>query len=417
MTPKRRRARTASILLLLLLTVPFVSPPSYAAVTVTGLRCWVDEEYTRVVVDLGGEASFTTGTVAADPARNLPARLFVDISGASVGEEIVNRPVEVGNGLLRVVRAGRYKKGVVRVVLDLERESAFTAVEMTDPYRIVIDVEGKSPGAPVAATDNSAPVVVTAGAENAALVPSVPPPGQEPQVAVGRRLRVMLDPGHGGKDPGAVGQSGLREKDVVLDLSRRLKARLLAAGGYDVVSTRDSDVFIPLEERTAMANRARADIFVSLHINASTDRRAEGISTYVLSRATDRASLELAARENGVPVAKLEGVKFIVDDLALVGRKNESMRLAKSVNDNVVRKVSSKYGTVPDLGLRQAPFYVLVGARMTAVLVESSFISNAREEKRLRESAALDAIADGVSDGIRAYAGKRTRTLARATLQ
>jgi N-acetylmuramoyl-L-alanine amidase len=186
-----------------------------------------------------------------------------------------------------------------------------------------------------------------------------------------------------------------------------VRERLGRDEAFEVRMTRDSDVFIPLEERTAMANASRADLFVSLHINASTNRKAEGISTYVLSRASsDRHSLELAARENGVSVAKLSTVKFILDDLSTYGRKKESLRLAKTVNDAIVRNVNGRFGKVSDLGLKQAPFYVLVGARMTAVLVEASFITNRREESRLYDPEYLEAIADSVVESIRFYGEK-----------
>jgi N-acetylmuramoyl-L-alanine amidase len=216
----------------------------------------------------------------------------------------------------------------------------------------------------------------------------------------------MLDPGHGGKDPGAIGPTGLREKDVVLALGRMVRDRLRKDRSFEVRMTRDGDVFVPLEERTAMANEAGADVFVSLHINASRNHQAEGISTYVLSRASDRHSLELAARENGVPVAKLSSVKFIIDDLSTFGRKKESLRLAKTVNDAIVKNVNTRFGKVHDLGLKQAPFYVLVGARMTAVLVESSFITNRREEARLSDPEYLATIAESVVEAIRFYGEK-----------
>ena len=214
----------------------------------------------------------------------------------------------------------------------------------------------------------------------------------------------MIDPGHGGKDPGAIGPTGLKEKDIVLAIGRRVREKLSRSAEFDVRMTRDGDVFIPLEERTAMANKGGVDIFVSLHINASRNRRAEGFSTYVLSRgASNREDLELAARENGVPLRELQGVKFIIDDMFTGARKNESLRLAKTMNDAVVRHVSIRYPGAQSIGLKQAPFYVLVGARMTAVLVEASFISNAREEARLRDPSFLDGIADGVVEAIRYY--------------
>jgi len=218
-----------------------------------------------------------------------------------------------------------------------------------------------------------------------------------------RKIRVMLDPGHGGKDPGAIGPTGLKEKEVVLAIGRMVRDRLRGDDGFEVRMTRDGDVFIPLEERTALANESKADVFVSLHINASRNRQTEGISTYVLNRASDRHSLELAARENGVPLAKLSTVKFIIDDLSTFERKKESLRLAKTVNDSIVKNVNGRFGRVTDLGLKQAPFYVLVGARMTAVLVESSFITNRREETRLYAPEYLAAIADSIVAAIRYY--------------
>ncbi|HZW36947.1 MAG TPA: N-acetylmuramoyl-L-alanine amidase, partial [Candidatus Deferrimicrobiaceae bacterium] len=303
------------------------------------------------------------------------------------------------NGLLKVVRAGRFRKGVVRVVVDLERESSHRVFAMTNPFRLIIDIDGNAAAAP------SAPAAPQGAPEAAAPGRAAPARG---------KIRVMLDPGHGGKDPGATGANGLKEKDAVLAIGRMVRDRLLRDDAFEVRMTRDTDVFIPLEERTAMANEAHADIFVSLHINASPNRRAEGISTYVLSRASDRGSLEVAARENGVSVAKLSTVKFIIDDLSTFGRKKESLRLAKTVNDAIVRNVNGRFGRVSDLGLKQAPFYVLVGARMTAVLVEASFITNLREEARLRDPEYLAAIADSVVEAIRFYGEKGA--LARAGL-
>lgn len=370
LTRKRLAVLLASVFILL----PSVSRPSGAAAVVSGIRHWSNEEYTRVVIDLEDDARYEANFLPADPKRGLPARIFLDVQGAEAREEVLRRPLEVGDGLLRVVRAGRFRPGVVRIVLDLERESGYRVFDLSGPSRIIVDIDGKPEGAP--------------------------PPAQAPRR--GRPL-VMLDPGHGGKDPGAIGPTGLMEKDVVLEIGRMVRDRLLADGGFDVRMTRGSDVFIPLEERTAMANQARADVFVSLHINSSRNRSAEGISTYVLSHATDREALEVAARENGVPVQKLAGVKFIIDDLSTYGRKKESLRLAKTVNDAIVRNVSRRHGPVHDLGLKQAPFYVLVGARMTAVLVEASFISNRREENRLRSRAYLETIADSVVEAIRYY--------------
>jgi len=369
----------------------FVSSASAGPVRVSGIRFWTSDEYTRVAVDLSGEARYTANVLPADPAAKLPPRIFIDIDGADVKEDILRRPVEVRNGLLRVVRAGRFRKGVVRVVIDLERESGYSAYDLSDPCRIIVDIHGN-------AARSEAPASATA---------SAPAPAPAPRGGI----RVMIDPGHGGKDPGAISPSGLKEKDVVLAIGRLVREKLERLGGFDVRMTRDSDVFVPLENRTLMANEAGAGIFVSLHINASRNRRTEGVSTYVLSRgASDRETLELAARENGVSVRKLSDVKHIIDDMTTNPRKNESLKLAKTVNDAIVRNVSHRHGRVQDLGLKQAPFYVLVGAPKTAVLVESSFISNRREEARLRDPAYLETIADGVVEAIRYY-GRKSATV------
>jgi len=371
-----------------------VSPVSAGrSPSVSGIHAWTNEIYTRVAVYTGDEVTWRADTVAADPSRNLPPRIFIDIQGAAIPKDLLHNAVDVHNGLLRQVRAGRYSKDTVRVVVDLERQSTFRVFALPDPYRIIIDVDG----------EGEIPVP-QAAAEKGGAAP--PPSGAPPPAEAPRRqpVRVMIDPGHGGKDPGAIGPTGLQEKDVVLAIGRMVREKLARSDEYEVRMTRDSDVFIPLEERTAMANRGRADIFVSLHINASRNRRANGISTYVLSRgASSREDLELAARENGVPVAKLKGVKFIIDDLSVGARKNESLRLAKTVNDAIYRNISTRYGGHQNLGLKQAPFFVLVGARMTAVLVESSFISNAREEDHLRDPAYLERIADGVVEAVRYY--------------
>jgi len=385
LTPILRAAFLAAFLMIL----PQLSLSSPRQVNVTGIRFWTSDDYTRVVVDLADEAKYEANFLRADPERNLPPRIFIDINGAEIGGEILKKPVQVRNGLLKVVRAGRFRNGVVRVVVDLERESSYRVFAMTDPSRIIIDIDGKAESAPPG--DSAKPQ------DDAAQRPA---PWRD-------RIRVMLDPGHGGKDPGAIGSTGLKEKDVVLALGRMVRDRLLHDESFEVMMTRDADVFIPLEERTAMANEARADLFVSLHVNASPNRKAEGISTYVLSRASsDRHSLELAARENGVPVAKLTAVKFIIDDLSTYGRKKESLRLAKTVNDAIVKNVNGRFGRVYDLGLKQAPFYVLVGARMTAVLVEASFITNRREESRLYDPEYVSTIADSVVEAIRYYGKK-----------
>jgi len=410
LTLLRRHLCAAFLAFLLCATgLPFAAPPAADAAPdvprVSDIRAWTNEIYTRVAIDTGEEVSWQASTLRADPSLRLPPRIFIDIRGAGIRDDILRKPVEVRNGLLRQVRAGRFDRDTVRVVIDLERESTYRVFALPDPFRIIVDIdgEGEIPVLPALSADVAAtgPAAAEPSPDDASS-PQAAPPVSTP--ARKHRVRVMIDPGHGGKDPGAIGPTGLKEKDVVLAIGRKVREKLSLSGEFDVRMTRDDDVFIPLEERTAMANKGRADIFVSLHINASPNRRAEGFSTYVLSRgASNREDLELAARENGVPVGKLQGVKFIIDDMFTGARKNESLRLAKTVNDAVVRHVSTRYPGAQSLGLKQAPFYVLVGARMTAVLVEASFISNVREEARLRDPSCIDGIAEGVAEAVRYY--------------
>ncbi|MCL1926571.1 MAG: N-acetylmuramoyl-L-alanine amidase [Syntrophorhabdaceae bacterium] len=383
-----------------------VTAVSSRSPVLSGIHAWTNEIYTRVAIYTGEEVEWHANTASAVPAQNLPPRIFVDIRGAEIDGDILHKPVGINNGLLQRVRAGRNNKDTIRVVIDLERDSTFRVFALPDPYRIIIDVDGEGeiplPRENTAATQNPPAVSVDAPREPAILAE---PPSPAPPVS--RRVRVMLDPGHGGKDPGAVGPTGLKEKDVVLAIGRMVRERMARHNDFEVRMTRDSDVFIPLEERTAIANRSRADIFVSLHINASPSRAVKGVSTYVFSRgAGNQEDLELAARENGVPVARLQGVKFIVDDMFTGARKNESLRLAKTVNDAIHRTASSGRGSVANLGLKQAPFFVLVGARMPSILVESHFISNAQEEALLRDEKHLGKIADGIVEAICYYGRK-----------
>ncbi len=368
-----------------LFTTPAAAAPGVPRVS--DIRAWTNEIYTRVAIDTGDEVSWQANILRADPSLGLPPRIFIDIRGAGIRDDILRKPIEVRNGLLRQVRAGRFDRDTVRVVIDLERESTYRVFALPGPFRIIVDIdgEGEIPVPPTSTAPAETPVAVTAapspddparpmatpsaaptpsaGSAVPPAPPAIPSSVESPRAAASQpsptrkhRVRVMIDPGHGGKDPGAIGPTGLMEKDVVLAIGRKIREKLSRTGEFDVRMTRDEDVFIPLEERTAMANKGRADIFVSLHINASRNRKAEGFSTYVLSRgASNREDLELAARENGVPIGKLQGVKFIIDDMFTGARKNESLRLAKTVNDAVVRRMSARYRGVQSLGLKQAP--------------------------------------------------------------
>jgi N-acetylmuramoyl-L-alanine amidase len=231
------------------------------------------------------------------------------------------------------------------------------------------------------------------------------PPGEP------RRVRVVLDAGHGGEDPGAVGY--VVEKHVTLDVVRRLALRLREDLGAEVILTRGGDATVPLAERAAIANRANADVFLSIHANANPGGRSRGIETYVLDDAHDQATLRLAAIENGTSHERYRAaptdLRYILSSLVQGGKMPEASRLAETVQTELVRHMRARYSGVEDLGIKRGPFYVLVGTHMPCVLVEVSFVTHAVEGRRLADEAYRAALADGLARGIRRFLAGRAR--------
>jgi N-acetylmuramoyl-L-alanine amidase len=225
---------------------------------------------------------------------------------------------------------------------------------------------------------------------------------------------VVVDAGHGGIDPGAIGPTGVREKDVTLAISRRLAQRLQKAG-FEVIMTRSDDRYVALEERTAIANTRKGDLFVSIHANANPRRSLAGVETWVLNVADDRYATRLAARENGVDPdeeAAAGDARRILTDLDARSATDASRRLAQQVQREITGSVRERVGEVQDLGVKSALFYVLVGARMPAVLVETAFISNRREEQRLASAKYQDEVAGAVARAVIAFAAQQGPRLA-----
>jgi N-acetylmuramoyl-L-alanine amidase len=215
----------------------------------------------------------------------------------------------------------------------------------------------------------------------------------------------VIDPGHGGKDYGAPGYlKGVHEKHVSLQIARQLAKKIKAELGLDVILTRNRDRFLTLEERTAFANTKSADLFISIHTNASRDRRAYGIETYFLNLATDDEAIRVAAMENATSTKNISDLQKILYDLMQNAKINESSRLAAYVQSSTIRHLKNKrYSRVKSKGVKQAPFYVLLGAQMPSILIETSFISNARECKRLVSPKFQERLAEGIVEGIRSY--------------
>jgi len=224
------------------------------------------------------------------------------------------------------------------------------------------------------------------------------------------KRRIILDPGHGGHDPGAVGPRKLYEKNVVLDIALRLKKILSDDPLNEVLLTRDRDIFIPLEERTAFANRNNADLFVSIHANASPRREAKGIETYLLNWTDDEEAIRVAARENAISLKKMRAMNMQMDivdviksDLIRENKRDESIKLANYIQRSLISNLDGNSRQTINLGVKQALFYVLFGAKMPSVLVEVSFISNPDEERLLSSDAYRNEIARGIAKGLHSY--------------
>ncbi len=359
---------------------PSPSPSKKGQTLVQNIRHWSGEDYSRVVVDLSGRASFKDHALRA--FKNKPPRVYVDITPARLSPYL-KPEIPIQDGLLTRVRVGQYRPDTVRVVLDLKSLTSYRAFYLTDPPRVVIDLIGeekKTPGVK-------------------------PPPQGRYSLAqqLGLKIRrIMIDPGHGGHDPGALGLYGLREKDITLKVSRYL-AEELRKKGFEVLLTRKKDQFLPLIKRPAMANLKKADLFVSIHVNASPNRRVRGVETYYLSFTTDPEAMRVAAMENAVSNQSLSDLQNLLKKILRNTKIEESRRLATLVQQNLVTTLRNRWRDVKNLGVKKAPFVVLVGTRMPAILVEISFITNPRDARRLRSDAYLRAIARGIARGLEAY--------------
>jgi len=368
-------------------------------VLVKDIRHWSTQNYTRVVVDMGGRVKYRHHLLRRDPIHKKPGRLYLDLDNAQVSSEIDNS-IPIKGDLLQRVRAGQYKKNQVRVVLDINSIGSYKIFQLYDPFRIVVDVrkkEGKK------AVRRVRLALKKRHARRGIRKSKLP----DKDVSLARQLglnvkRIVIDPGHGGKDPGCY-RGRIREKDIVLSLARRLASRIRKEIGCEVYLTRNSDVFLPLERRTAIANMKKADLFISLHVNAHRNRRVHGIETYFLNMATDKNAVILAARENATSEKSISDLQRILNDLMLNTKIHESSRLAHQVEKGIVSDLNGHYRTVKNLGVKQAPFYVLIGAQMPSILVETGFLTNPTERKRLVSKNYQDKVAQGICDGIKGY--------------
>lgn len=398
-----------------LLLVPALGGSSVPRREVNEIRHRSWPNYTRVVIELDGKAEYAFRLLKRDESINKPQRLYVDIKNSKLSAGAGN-PIPVHDGLLDYVRAGQYDKDTVRVVLDIESIKDYKVFPLSGrPFRIVIDVmgakfkehsEAKKPASDGAAEAPAAapPVVEKPAQDGAAIAPQA-------TKNIQRIKTIVIDAGHGGKDPGAIGKKGLKEKDVTLKLARMLRDELKKRTNARIVLTRDSDIYVRLDERTAIANSKEADLFVSLHINASPNRKASGVETYYLGSSQDEDSVRVAARENSASKEEMEDtLSYILNDLERAGNQQESVSLAATIQEKLSGELKSEYG-VKGNGVKGALFYVLVNCDMPSVLVEVSFISNPDEEKKLRDGKYLESAVKGIAEGVIMYANGKAVAL------
>lgn len=377
--------------------------PSLAMVT--EIRHWSTPTYTRVVVSLERPVPYTTNLLKKDPSHHKPRRLYLNFKGSRLNPAIEDT-VPIGDGLLRRARAGQYTPDTVRLVLDIQKLASYKVFTLDNPFRVVIDCFGPLDKEDAASRKGGAQARKVARGRAKELPPDV---GLAAALGLGVKT-VVLDPGHGGKDPGAVWK-GLYEKYLVLDICKKAAPKLRELLGAKVLLTRTSDTFLPLEDRTAFANTHDADIFVSVHLNAAASHRLSGIETYFLNLASDEESMRVAARENATTKRSISDLQVILNDLMLNSKINESNRLARALHKTVIEQVSKKH-RVRDLRVKQAPFYVLIGARMPAILCELGFITNPEEHQLLSSSRYREYLADALAKGLAAYV-KELRTAQR----
>jgi N-acetylmuramoyl-L-alanine amidase len=371
---------------------------------VEGLRFWSNPRYTRVVIDANHDTIFTHHELREDPAIGKPQRIYIDMHNSRLDQNL-QKVVPINDNLLKDARAGQYAKDTVRVVIDIKSFKTFKIFSLKNPFRVVLDVWGLDPEMGDVATQ--APLPPSAAQDGKKIQPSA----IAKQLALGVR-RIVIDPGHGGKDYGAPGYTkGVHEKKVALQIGRLLKKMISDQLKCEAILTRRGDQYLSLEERTAIANTQNADLFVSIHTNASADRRAFGIETYILNLATDDEAIRVAAMENATSAKNISDLDSILQDLMQNAKVNESTRLAGYVQHAMHHRLRQKYDQIRNKGIKQAPFYVLLGADMPSILVETSFISNPRECKRLTSKQYQEQICQGIVDGIKRYM-KETNPLA-----
>lgn len=407
-------------------------PLSAERATLTGIQRVVLPSSVRITLELDKEVTYREERLAG------PSRLFFDLKNVQLTPALMDKVLSYNSDVVNKIRVGRHPDNTVRVVLDLQDVSKYSIFTLYSPFRLVIDAERAvsrtatmvaaappapapsfpkaTEGKPLAAAPQppmelrEIPIAPPTPEITAATI-AAPPAAPDANVAGGfsmaRQLglsvsRIVIDPGHGGHDPGTLAK-GLTEAALTLDVALRLEKLLQKELGVEVVLTRRTDVFIPLEERTAIANRQNADLFLSIHANSSRNASAKGIETYFLSFASSPEAEAIAARENSTSEKEMHQLPDLIKAISLNNKLDESRDLANMVQDSLVANLKRSNKDVRSRGVKKAPFVVLIGAAMPSVLAEISFITNKQELQLVKTAAYKDRIAQALYSAVLRY--------------
>ena len=433
---------------------------------------WSSNNYTRVVINTSRPVTFKEELL--EKVGEQPRRLFIDFDKSYI-EPKYRAPVPIKDGLLQQIRTAQFSPDTVRVVLDIESIKSYKIYSLPDPFRVIVDVHGQSnpavvttteknqppkaqtkdsPASPVLEKDkpqgkndkgpstpeiasteeppkasqpagntSESPILILQdykkikhSTKSKAPAPELNAPLTSPALSLAQQLnlgvrRIVLDPGHGGKDPGA-SAFGMKEKDLVLQVAKKLAVKLKKDLGYEVILTRNDDTFISLEQRTAIANTNSADLFISLHLNAHPSSKIFGFETYYLNLSSDSEAIRVAALENATSTHQLSDLQNILADIMKNSKIDESSRLAQQVQDALSSGLTDrKYPQVKSLGVKKAPFYVLIGAEMPAILIEMAFLSNKTDASQMKKEGYQDALTEEIAQGLQRYIRTMTASL------
>jgi N-acetylmuramoyl-L-alanine amidase len=364
------------------------------------LRHFTHPNFTRVVLDIGKLREYTFGELKD------PDRIYVDVLQAKLNPILHGQSTEIRADYIKQIRISQKTPSTVRVVADVEfdRVQSYRVFHLFDPFRLVIDIYplGGADAPPDKAAPPAGKTVPQVKRQVDPKDPNLNGTSMARQLGLGVRT-VVIDPGHGGPRPGTVGRSGLKEKDINLAVARALQKLLREKAGLEAILTRESDVDVPLEDRTVIANQKGADLFVSIHTNGHRDRKRGGVETFFLNISPDPSVIELAAAENATSTKNIGEMKTILQKIVENSKIQESHDLAEAIQRNLVKSLAKDLPGIPNLGVKGGPFWVLIGGEMPSVLVEISHLSNAKEETKLKTQKYRDLAAQGIFDGIVEY--------------